>query len=214
MTATEIITSFELQVSDITELSDFEELSILNRVYQKVCSDRLWIFLRTPATGTVLSDATGSYITMPADFAFFAENAQYTNNAISYEGNADAKVIFIVANNSYNPYQIVNYADRRQYFNKGGYAYLDYVNSIIRFTKPPISGTYEFDYIKVPATLTVGSSPVIPDRFQDVLVYGMATQNDILQLSPKATSYFAENQSLYNQYITDMAYWNANMLLN
>lgn len=214
MTATEIIKSFELQVGDITELSDFEELSILNRVYQKVCSDRPWIFLRTPATGAVLSDATGSYITMPSDFAFFAENTQYTNNAISSGNNADAKAIFIVANNSYNPYQIVNYADRRQYFNKGGYAYLDYVNSIIRFTKPPINGTYEFDYIKVPANLTAASIPVIPNRFQDVLVYGMATQNDILQLSPKATSYFAENQSLYNQYITDIAYWNANMLLN
>lgn len=214
MTASEIITTFELQVNDVTELSTAEELSILNRIYQRVCSYRPWEFLKTTASGTVLTDATGSYITTPSDFAFFSENAQYTDNSIAYQNNASPKVIFIIQNNTYIPYQVVNFSDRRQYYNKGNYAYLDLANGVIRFTKPPVTTSYEFDYIKVPATLTAGSTPVIPTRFQEILVYGMATENDILQRSPKATSYAPENQAKYQQCLDDLAYYNANLLLN
>lgn len=214
MTATEIITTFELQVNDVTELSESEELSILNRVYRKVCSFRPWEFLKTTVTGTVLTDATGSYITMPSDFAFFVENAQFTDNTVAYQNNASPKVIFIVQNNTYVPYQVVNYSDRRQYYNRGNYVYLDLANSKIRFTYTPIGTTYEFDYIKVPATLTAGLTPVIPTQFQEVLVYAMAIENDILQLSPKATSYAAENRAAYQQWLDDLSYWNAQQQLN
>jgi hypothetical protein len=213
-TASEIITKFELQVNDVTELSTSEELSILNRVYFKVCSEKPWEILKTSATGTVSSDSTGSYITMPSDFAFFVENAQWTDNTMAYQGNASPRVIFIFVNNAYVPYQIINFSDRRQYYNTSGYAYLDYNNSKIRFTMPPTGTTYEFDYIKVPAVLTSSDTPVIPTRFQDILVFGMATQNDVLQLSPKATSYQAENEKMYREYINDMALWNANLQLN
>lgn len=214
MTATEIITTFELQVNDITELSAAEELSILNRVYRKICSSKPWEFLKTTATGTVLTDATGSYITMPTDFAFFIENAQFTDNTVAYQNNASAKVIFIVQNNAYVPYQVVNFSDRRQYYNRGNYVYLDLANSKIRFTYTPVGTSYEFDYIKVPITLTVNLTPVIPTQFQEVLVYAMAVENDILQLSPKATSYAAENQAKYQMWLDDMSYHNAQQQLN
>lgn len=214
MTALEIITQFELQVNDITELSSAEELIVLNRVYQRVCTQKPWEFLKTSASGTVLTDATGSYITVPSDFAFFTENAQYTDNSYSYQGNAAPKVIFIIQNNAYIPYQIINFSDRRQYYNKGNYAYLDLANSVIRFTYPPVTTSYEFDYIKVPATLTSALTPVIPTRFQLILLYGMATENDVLQLSPKATSYQKENQALYQETMNDMALWNSQLYLN
>lgn len=214
MTAEDIITQFELQVNDITELSEAEELTILNRVYQRVCAQKPWEFLKTTASGTVLTDATGSYITVPSDFGYFTENAQYTDNAYSYQNNAAPKVIFIIQNNAYIPYQIINFSDRRQYFNQGNYAYLDLANSVIRFTKPPVTTSYEFDYIKVPATLIISSTPVIPTRFLPILAYGMALENDVLQLSPKATSYQKENGALYQDGIEDMALWNANLFLN
>ena len=45
------------------------------------------------------------------------------------------------------------------------------------------------DYIKVPATLVAGSTILIPERFCPILIYGMSTENEIIQLSDKAKSY-------------------------
>ena len=154
----------------------------------------------------------GFYITIPADFAYFVENNQYTDNAIGIQNNASSKVIYVGSN--YAPYQIVNFSDRRAYRTVTGYAYLDLANSKIYFTGTPLSTTYEFDYLKVPATLTGGDTPVIPTRFQDMLVYGMATENDILQLSPKAQSYSPENNAKFLQYLNDMEYNNSQLILN
>lgn len=214
MTPQDLIPKFELQVSDMTELSTAEELSIFNRVYKRVCVDRPWEFLKTVASGSVSVDSTGSYITLPTDFALFSENRLYTDNTIAYQNNASPRVIFIVNGNTYTPYQVVNFSDRRQYVNKTGYAYLDLADSKIRFTYPPVSGTYEFDYIKEPATVTLTDTIVIPDRFAEVIVFGMALENEILQLSPKATSYAPENKAMYEKYLLDLQYWNSQLQQN
>jgi hypothetical protein len=213
MIASEIITQFELQVSDVTELSTSEELIILNRIYQRVCNDRPWEFLKTNATGTMSGSGTdGFYITLPDDFAHFYENDNWTDNAYSTQINSVPKVIFVGTN--YAPYKIVNYSDRRKYLGSAGYAYVDLANRKIVFTGIPVSTTYSMDYIKIPATLVAGSTPLIPTRFQEVLVYGMATENDVLQLSEKAKSYAPENLNLYNSYLEDLALWNANLIAN
>jgi len=210
MTSDVVITQFELQVSDITELSTSEEFVVLNRVYNKICNFRPWEFLKTSASGSILSDVDGYYITAPDDFAYFANNHNNTEDYISTE---TPKVIFIGSN--YEPYTIVNWSDRRQYRNKAGYAYYDIVNSQIRLTGSTISGsTYEFDYIKTPTTLISGLTPIFPARFHDILVYGMAVDDAIIQLSPKATSYAQENQAKYQSILDDMSYWNANLLMN
>lgn len=202
-TATEIITAFEGQVSDITELSTTEELALLNRIYQKICLDRPWEFLKTPAAGTVLTDATGSYITVPADFAYFALNNQYPE----YSGG----VMFIVSGTSYSPTQIIPFSDRRSFVSRGGYAYFDAASNIIRFTGTPSTGTYEFDYIKVPPVLAAGDTPIFPGRFHDMLVFAMSVDNDIIQLSPKAKSYAPENQAKYDSYFDDLKYWDSQL---
>lgn len=215
LTASQIITNFELQVNDITELSSSEELALLNRLYQKVCLDKPWEFLKTPASGSILTDATGSYITVPVDFAYFIENNQYTDNSIGIYNNAAPKVIFVLsASGAYQPYQIINFSDRRQYVNRTGFAYFDALNNIIRFTGTPAGTTYEFDYIKVPVVLLIGDSPIFPGRFHDMLVFAMATDNEVLQLSPKATSYAQENTARYQSYFMDMVYWNALLQMN
>lgn len=213
MTSSEIINKFELQVSDVTELSTAEELYILNRVYNKVMSSRPWEILKTPYSGTMSGSGTdGMYITLPSDFAFFSQNAQYTNNTISYQGNESPVVIFVGSNRT--PYYVVNYSDRVQYLGKTGYAYLDIANNKIVFTGTPVSNTYLFDYIKVPATLGSTDEPLIPERFQDILVYGMAVEDTILQLSNKAESYAPENQAKYDSMLVDLAYWNSQLILN
>lgn len=210
MLASEAITQFELQVNDITELSTSEELIILNRIYQRVCDDRPWEFLKTAATGTMSgSGVDGYFITMPSDFAYFYENYNWTDNSYSTQLNRTPKVIFI--GTAKTPYSIVNYSDRRQYLGKTGYAYLDFVNSKIYFTGTPVSTTYAMDYIKAPSTMTAGSTILIPDRFCPILIYGMSTENEIIQLSDKAKSYAQENLDLYNEYLGKLALWDSRL---
>ena len=207
-----IITQFELQVDDVTQLSSDEELVILNRVYRAVLNDRPWEFLKKESSGSILSDANGSYITLPSDFEYIAQNASYTaNNINDIVGTSSPMVIFI--GTSYQPYVIINFSDRRQYRNKTGFAYVDLVNDQIRFTGTPDSSTYEFDYIYKPADLLIGTSPVFT-RNNDILVYGMAVDNDILQKSPKAKSYLEENNSKYNRELESLALYNSQFIMN
>lgn len=210
MTINQIITGFNLQVSDITELSTVEEFIVANRVYTKICNNRPWEWLKTSIAGTILSDTTGFYITLPTDFAFVTENNSYTLNNESVNNNTVAKVVFVGSN--YRPYQLINYSDRRQYRDKIGYVYLDITNNRLVFTAKPEAMTYEFDYIKVPPTLITGGTPVFPNRFHDIIVYGMAVDDQIIQLSPKATSYAAENQAKYKSCMDDLIYWNASLI--
>lgn len=210
MTIDNLILGFELQVSDTTELSNSEEYIVANRVYNKICNDRPWEWLKASITGTILSDATGHYITPPADFAFFVENYSHSQNNYATQVNTAPKVIFVGTN--YVPYTIINFSDRRQYRNQGGFAYYDVVNNQIRFTYTPVATTYEFDYIKAPVALVTGASPIFPARFHDIIIYGMATDDIIIQLSPKATSYAAENQAKYQSILEDLRYYNSQLI--
>lgn len=211
----DIITAFELQVDDITELSAAEELNLLNDKYMDVCSERPWEFLKKSATGALTLDSTTGlyYITKPTDFAFFAENNAYTDNAIEIENNAKPCVVFIGAN--YAPYQIVNYSDRVQYRTHSNVCYLDLTADKIYFPKAPSDTSfYQFDYIRVPDLLTTSTTPVFPNRFRKMLWFAMATDNDILQKSPKATSYAAENRAKYNDTLEKMSWWNDQHYMN
>lgn len=212
MTTSSIIILFESLVNDVTELSDVEELSLANRVYQRIANDRNWEFLKTSVSGTATSDIIGTYITAPTDFSQFSDNNSYTDNSIENQNNAAPKVIFIGTN--YEPYQLINYSDRRQYRNRGNYAYFDPSDSKIRFTATPISTIYEFDYIKVPADLTLITSPIFPARFHELVAYMMAVDNEIMQISPKATSYRAENEDKADKILTDMRWWDSNQKMN
>lgn len=202
MIASDIITEFELQVSDVTELSTSEELKILNRIYRRVCRKRPWEFLKTFVTETILTDATGSYMALPANFSWFIPKTY------DIENNSPLATFSIGSN--YSPFQLVDYDDRLSYAGRSGYAYLDRVNSKIYFTgSTPPTGTYTFPYIKSVTDLTAADTPLIPTDFQDILIYGMATENSVLQLSPKATSYAPENRNLYEETLSDLELWDA-----
>ena len=212
MTAQEIIDKFEVYVDDTTELSAVEELDLLNKVYQKVCANRPWEFLRKTATGTL--STTNSYVSLPSDFGFFTENDTYADNQAPIDNNACPKVVYVIKNGSYEPYQIINYANRRKYINQEGYCYADIVNSRLYFTAQPTSAySYEFDYIAFPSTLTVADTPAFPARFHDVLVHLMAVDHAIIQQFPKAKSYAAENEMKAAEIIADMAYYNSQLNL-
>lgn len=210
MTIDNIITQFEMQVSDTTELALIEEYIVANRVYYAIANDRPWEWLKTQASGSILQDSVGYYITAPSDFAYFIENNTTSENSNNINNNTTPKVIFV--GNNYTPYQIINFSDRRQYRNNNNYVYYDAVNNAIRFTGTPISMTYEFDYIKAPATLTTGMSPFFPAQFHDLVVYGMAVDDQIVQLSPRATSYAPENKAKFDAILSQMRYRNAQLI--
>lgn len=208
MLASAIITKFELYVDDATELSSAEELDLLQKIYNKVWMDRPWEFAKAQGSGTLSTSLP--YVTLPADFASLYENNQTTDNTVSGDNNAVQKVVFI--GSTYTPYQVINWSDRRQYLNKLGYAYLDMVNLRLYFTsQPTVADSYEFDYIKFADTLTTSSTPAFPARFHDILYHGMAIEDDIILRFPKAQSYAPENTAMFQKYLGEMAYWNANL---
>jgi hypothetical protein len=206
----DIITQFEMQVSDITELSPAEEYIVANRVYNAIANDRPWEWLKASSAGSILQDSTGYYITVPSDFAYFAENNAFSENNDATQNNTAPKVIFV--GSTYTPVQIINFSDRRQYRGNDHYAYYDAASNAIRFTGTPLALTYEFDYIKTPTALVSGASPFFPAEFHDLIVYGMAVDDAIVQLSPKATSYAAENQVKYNDLLAQLRYRNAQLI--
>jgi len=203
MTATEIIQDiFELYVDDTSELSTTEELALLNRIYKRICRQRSWAILKTQASGTISQSGTTYYITLPTDFGFLIDNNQT-------DGDDSPKVIFV--GSSYVPYKVINFSDRRQHRDSDGYAYIDLANNRIVFTGNPTSNgtTYEFDYIKIPADLVAGDSPVFPADFHPIIGYGMAVDGYIIQLFDRARSYQQENQIKYNEGFKDMCLWDS-----
>lgn len=212
MITSEIISNFELYVDDSTELSTSEELDLANKIYKKIFTSRPWEFAKKTASGSI----SGLEITLPSDFAYLYPNYQYTDNSVSSQQNSSPIVIFVGSN--YTPIKVVNFSDRRQYLNSVGYAYIDARQGKLIFTAQPIETTYEFDYVFVPADLTVSDSPAVPIGFMDAIshaiYHGMAVDDMIIQLFDKAKSYAEVNEKKYQSYIADMAYTNANLLMN
>lgn len=215
MTAQEIITKFELQVDDITELSSAEELDLVNDKYQDICAERQWEFLKKAATGALTQDTATSqwYIPKPDDFANFSENATYTDNSLGYQNDAAPKVIFV--GQAYQPFQIVNYSDRVQYRTHSGVCWLDQNDGRIYFpVAPSDTSFYVFDYIRIPPDLTLTDSPVFLSRFHKMIAFAMAVDDEILQRSPKAKSYANENASKYEKQMELLEYWDAAQINN
>jgi|15BtaG_2_1085339.scaffolds.fasta_scaffold00263_8 hypothetical protein len=203
MTAANIIKKFELFMDDTTELSSDEALDLVNKVYQFVCMQNEWAFLHKEFSGT--QSTSVDYIALPSDFAYVASNRNYSD-ITAYE--ASNPVVFV--GTEYSPVKIVSYADRRQYLNQDGYAYVDLDNDRLVFTKQPASAkSVEFDYHAVPTDLTTSTSPVFPDRFHDVIYHGMCVDDFIIQQSDKAKSYARENDAKYNTYLDSMIMWNS-----
>jgi hypothetical protein len=208
MLTSEIITKFELQVDDSTELSSSEELDLANKVYQQVCSYRPWEFLK--ATCSTAIAGSGTTIALPSDFAYMASN-QTTDSNVSDETITAPKGVYVGANLTF--VRMINYSDRRQYSNQN-VCYIDPTDSKIHFITTQTETTQSFDYIKFPATLTLATSPVFPARFHDVIVYGMAADDYVIQQSDLTKGLMQANQKRYKEMLDDMSYWHAQSFLN
>lgn len=203
MTVSEIIEKFQLQVDDSTELSSDEELDLFNDVYQELAFERPWNILKTSVTGTIVSGE----ITLPTDFAYLYNNRNYAGN----DTHANLPVIFV--GSTYKPYYIINFDERRQYRTTSGYAYVDNAQGKIIFTVAPTETTYEFDYIKIPATLTLTDTPIFPERFHKKFVYDMATQDSIIQMSDKLSDLLAVNKAESSRYMKNLEMWDSKLTI-
>lgn len=217
-TTEDILEAFEKYVDDNSELSSDDELILAQKIYDMICDDRPWEFLKKPATGTAVISNGVCSISAPADFKYFVENNQSTFNNDSVENNAAPKVIYLsTATNKFTSYQVINFSDRRVYVNQIGYVYFDARLKQIIFTGVPTDSdlSYEFDYIMQPPDLNLdGSNPVFPQRYWDAIYHGMAVDDMIIQLFDRAHSYQNENSAMYKQIMAQMAYWNSSLIVN
>lgn len=205
MTGQEIITDFELQVSDLTELSSVQELALLNKVYGKLLGGKPYEVTKRQASGSLSTSVP--YIDLEDDFLSLVANHNYTGPGEF----ANRPVIFV--GDGYQPYKVVSWDDRRQYRNDTNAAYVDIRASRIYFTIQPASAlSYEYDYHAIPDALTLATSPIFPAYLQPILVHLMATEDFVLQLSDKAKSYAPENLAMAKSYKEDLDYWNSTLV--
>jgi hypothetical protein len=201
--ASDIILQFELQVSDMTELAQAEELMVLNRVRRKI-NRRPLEANRKPFAGT--SSTSVPYVTLPTDFFRLAPNAEY----FTKDYYAEHPVVFFGISNT--PIQVIPYANRNQYLGSAGFAYIDIVNNRLVFLLQPTSASaVAFDYYALPIDLLIGDNDWLTNLFPDALVYGMAVEDNILQLSDKARSYAKENEGKYEDELAEIASWNLSL---
>lgn len=190
MTGQNIIDLFHTLTDDTSELSTTEELALANRIYKKICI-KPYEFLKKEATGT-LSD-TVPYIALPADFCFIPDTPVDDYSKMVYVNGS--------------PIRVVSFSDRREQ----GVAYVDMTNSRLVLSTQPKAVTYSFDYIRIPADLTLTTSPVFPVA-NEAIAFGMATDSFIIQQWDKAKSYANENQAKYESGIRDIDYYNSNLI--
>lgn len=190
MLTSAIIARFNLQVDDDSTLSSSEELALAQEVYDEVCKDRPWEWLKTQASGT--TSTTVPYVALPADFVMVTPNK---------EGRS---VVFV--GTTYEEYEVISFSDRRNYRDVDGFVYVDIVNSRLYFTLQPTEAkAIEYDYIKKPAALTLSTAPVVTtDSFGTMIAYGMAKRFSPIEQSEKDKSYRNENAYEYERILSDL----------
>lgn len=204
MTKDQTIAKFRLYADDMSELSSQEESDLYDKIYQKVWSDRAWLFTRTQGSGN--TSVSSPDVSLPADFRAMASNK--TGAEASDYG--EAPVVFV--GTDLKEYRVVNFENRRAYRDQDGWLYVDVAGNKLVFTRQPTAVMpVEFDYIKAAPALTGSQSPVWPEEYHHVIYHGMLVDHDIIRQSDKAKSYQGENFAQYEDYIGRMALWNANL---
>ena len=199
MLTSAIISRYNLQVDDSSQLSSTEELDLANEVYVDVCNDRPWEWLKTTATGN--TSITLPYIALPADFKEITANKD------------GVSVVFV--GTDYSEYGVIGFSSRRDYRDQDGFCYLDIPNQRLYFTLQPTSvKAIEYDYIKIPATLTTTTSPLVTtDQFGKMIAYGMAAKFAPIEGSNKITSYAGENRGGYLMQLSNFQMADTNIKL-
>lgn len=204
MTKAQITKKAQLYLDDTSELSDAEASDLFDKFYGIFNTSHTWE--GTKAEGTATTSATVPYVALDASFLYLTANHNSTDS--SYE--AGRPVVFRGAD--YAAYPVVSWSDRRQYRDKEGYAYIDFANSRLYFTKQPTGAeAVEYDYHAQQTALTSGESPWFPVEFHDWIYHRMVSDDFMIQQSDKAKSYAAENRAAAEEIMNNAMYWNAQL---
>lgn len=205
MTKAQIIAKAQLYLDDTSELSTQEFSDLFDKFYRIFNSSHTWEGTKSEGTGTTSTSVP--YISLPADFLYLTANYNHTDS--SYE--ASRPVVFRGTN--YSPYEVVSWSDRRRYRNNEGYAFIDFNNSRLEFTKQPtVAEAVEFDYHAQKTALATGESPWFPAEFHDWIYHRMVSDDFMIQQSPKSKSYAAENRAAADEIMNNAKYWNSQLV--
>lgn len=204
MTKAQTITKFIQYLDDMSELSSTEAEDLFDKIYNRINASRPWEGTKSAYTG--VTSTTVSYVALPSDFLFLTANNNTTDGDLA--GNP---VVFIGP--TFTPYKVVSWSDRRQYRTESNVTWIDFTNLQLYFAKQPTSAlAVEFDYHKQKASLLTTESAWFPSTYHDIIYHGMCADDFIIQQSDKAKSYKQEHEKAYNDYLNQMAYWNANLI--
>lgn len=207
MTKEEIITKAQLYLDDSSELSTAEFSDLFDKMYRKVNTNRIWEGTKKEGSGTTSTSV--AYVALASDFLSLVANNNYADS----NEYANRPVIFRGAN--YTPYKVISWSDRRQYRNTDGYAFIDWANQRVEFTKQPtVAEAIEYDYQASMPELANAESPWFPEEFHDVLYHYMVADDFVLQHSDKAKSYANENIAMGDKILERMIMWNARLVQN
>jgi len=189
-TTNDILNQFHTIVGDETDLSSFEELELLNKVYNEILNTKKWEILKKEDTGTL----TGTEINTPDDFTRLL----------------DEPVIYLGENNKV--FRVIPFSERRIYKGQNNIVYYDARQSKFVFLKEQ-DDTYSYDYIYQPDAITDSVIPVFPSRFWGLFPFFMASDNDFIQLMDKNRSYAEENRLRGEMILNDMMAWNDDLTM-
>ena len=199
LTTADIISRYNLQVDDSSELSSDEELALANEVYNTICNDRPWEWLKKTYTG--VTSITVPYVALPADFKELSPNSDYKS------------VVFVGTDRS--RYIVVPLSSRRDYYNTDGYCYIDIPNQRLYFMKQPTEvKDIEYDYVSYPAALTLGTSPLFNSSYHEMISYGMAAKFSNIDQEDKSKSYKTDNKKEYDDFMFNLRTEDANIKLS
>lgn len=200
MTGSNIISRFNLQVDDSSELSTDEGIALANQVYFTIAQDRDWEWLKNTATGTTSTSVP--YISLPTGFRKVLPNKD------------NRSVVFI--GTDYEEYEVIPFSSRRDYRDQSGYCYIDITNNRLVFTKQPTEAkAVEYDYIKNPTAITTSTEPLVTsDQFGNLIAYGMAAEFNPIEQTEKSISYQRENTTKYESLLNEFRLEDAEIKLS
>ncbi len=201
MDSAKIISKFELYVDDGTELSATDELELLNKKYQEVCSTMPWEFLKKEFGANNTGIIAGLPVALPDDFQYIQETE--FNGVVG-------KFVFV----GDRCFKVVNFSDKHKY-QGNNYCWVDIVNGKLVFneTENLIGKNLTYDYIYMPKDLEIDDEPVFPSRFHPILYHLMASDDYAIQQFDKAKSYANENEAKAEKLLEQMKIWNANLIV-
>ena len=196
MTGQDIIDHFQWLVDD-ENVDETRELVLLNRAYYRLCSKRIWNFLKAVDESQTITASTKTY-DCPTDTMVLLQNNWYKDSL----GN-------------YSEKNKVSFQSRLKYATSTKYYWYDKKNNKFALTRNPtdseVGNTLVLDYIAKPAELTTATSPVFDEGFHTLLAYEMMRQYYYNDQGEKNRSWNREAQSEYDEIYKDMINWDNNL---